>query len=149
MEYSAADPEIVKLVTEIANEHHTCLDGARIAVIMRERAAKHRGRVVLATASKPSAKVKPLLNGNYQFVICIAGDEWQDLTPEQRRAVVDHELCHCDFDDDGEPRMKAHDYEEFAAIVERHGMWRGDRGERMIQGALIEQGIEVGTIGNE
>ena len=146
MEYFKASPDVVATVQEIATEHHKRLGGARIAVLMQDTAAKHHGKVVIATASLPPARMKPLLDGTFAFVICIAQLEWDDLSSEQRRAVVDHELCHCAFGDDCKPRMKGHDYEEFAEVVARHGFWRKDLSEQRLQGALFEQGITVETL---
>lgn len=99
----------------------------------------------LATASIPPPKLKPLLDDDYAFLICIAADTWPGLTAAQRTAVVDHELCHCVVDSDG-PTTIGHDYEEFAAIIERHGLWRGTPTEKAIQTAFVGQGIKVGTL---
>src|SRR6185503_11644455 len=65
---------------------------------------------------------------------------WNDLrvTPEQRRALLDHELCHGArqhdakgepvYDERGRPvyRLRKHDIEEFTAIVSRHGCYKAD-----------------------
>lgn len=57
-------------------------------------------------------------------------NEWNLLTDSQRRALVDHELCHCGVKDPGadEPEwtLRAHDIEEFKAVIERHGFWKSD-----------------------
>ena len=44
------------------------------------------------------------------------------MTPEQRRALIDHELSHCSFLDQV-PEMRHHDIEEFKHIIERYGFW--------------------------
>lgn len=55
------------------------------------------------------------------LVIELAKDLWNTLKPEQRVALIDHELCH--FGHDG---MRAHDVEEFREVIERHGLWKPD-----------------------
>jgi hypothetical protein len=61
------------------------------------------------------------------FVIVISADTWKRLDERQRRALVDHELCHCvvSYDDDGMPVLstRTHDIEEFGSIIDRHGLW--------------------------
>ena len=61
------------------------------------------------------------------FVITIWHKIWITLTPEQRMALVDHELCHCQFREDKEgnisPAMRGHDFEDFNEILQRWGYW--------------------------
>lgn len=45
----------------------------------------------------------------------------------QKAALIDHELCHCDYDDVEEVAgIRGHDVEEFREIIERYGLWRQD-----------------------
>lgn len=53
------------------------------------------------------------------------GERW-GLTDAQRIALIDHELCHCEVDDDGNLYARPHSIEEFTEIIERHGLWKGD-----------------------
>lgn len=145
-EYTQAPESIMELVRTTVEECHPQLDGIRLAVVMKEKATTRNHKKVLATTGKPSARMKPLLRESYHYVMVIAEDEWHELTMDQRKALIDHELCHCGFDDDGEPSIFGHDLEEFGAVIERHGLWRGDAGERAIQEPLIRMGVTVGTI---
>lgn len=144
MNYRRADNEVVELVQAIAEQHHQRLDGAKIAVVMREKATESKGQVVLATAQIPPENIKPLLDDNYHFVIFIAEDKWVWLSEHQRRALIDHELCHCCFD--GEPSLRGHDYEEFAQVVDRHGLWRKTPTEKAVQTAFLKSGVKIGTL---
>lgn len=135
--YTRAPEDVIALVHAIASEHHARLGGSNIAVLFKAKATKRRGKIVLATASLPAPKMRPLLAEDVDFVIVIAADEWGTAPQPQREATVDHELCHCTLDpESGEPKLRDHDYEEFAEIQERHGFWRGDHCERAIQLAL-------------
>ena len=138
-EYFKATNEMLETVKRIIGECHRRLDGAKIAVIMRDKAGSSKGRTVMATASIPTAAIEPLLKEKYSFVICIGQDAWDAAMPAQRDALVDHELCHCAIDDDG-PFIRPHDLEEFADVIERRGFWRQDHEENAVQLALRIQG---------
>lgn len=137
MEYTKAPEEVTRLVSEIAKAHHDRLNGLCVAVLMQEKATRKSGKVALATASLPPNRLRPLLEDDVAFVICIGLDTWLNLNEPKRRAVIDHELCHCGVDAEGEPYIRPHDYEEFGEVAERHGFWRGtDPGEVHIQMAF-------------
>lgn len=147
MEYSKAPEYVVEMVHEVAEQCHARLDGTSIAVLFQDQATKCHGRAAIATASLPPKRMAPLLDGKYDFVICIAEPEWDELDEGQRKAVIDHELCHCALDPtSGKPFIRPHDYEEFAEVVARHGMWRKDTAETRIQESLLRAGIKVGTM---
>ncbi len=146
MEYSKADEQMMDLVARIAREHHKHLDGCGIAVVTKQKAGMSKGKRVMATARKFPDNVKPLFGREaYDFLIIVAMEEWDSETPEQREALIDHELCHCGVGENG-AEIRHHDLEEFAAIIQRHGFWRGDIGEQLIQQSLTTRGIRVGTM---
>lgn len=135
-------PEVADLVNQLIgeiDEHHD-LALVRIECVWRDKAAKSKGRVTLATARKISglpaflsnwACGLPLIEMNDPFfVIEVAADTWEHLNDKQRKALVDHELMHCkvalDENDQLVVGMRGHDVEEFAAIVDRHGLWKPD-----------------------
>lgn len=133
-------------VADIANgliekvDDHKPLNGVHIEFVWREKAPKSKGRLVLARARKVSglnaflanvsAGVPDRLANDDFFVVEVAVDTWERLTEDQRVALVDHELCHLHVDKDGDGSavlsLRGHDLEEFAAIVERHGLWASD-----------------------
>lgn len=96
------------------------------------------GRVQIGKCKKSSDLDRELMD--FDFVIVLNREFWQEKLVEdnQRRALLDHELCHgaLKFDADGEPvedererkvyRTKKHDVEEFTAIIERHGCYKRD-----------------------
>jgi len=57
--------------------------------------------------------------------ITISWKWWYKATEEQRRALLDHELCHCARDKNWNPIVRPHEVEEFVEVIERHGMWSG------------------------
>lgn len=76
---------------------------------------------------------------DYDFVIWVALDWWNRFKPEQKVALVDHELCHCYIDADDKPKILPHDVEEFNCILERHGLWwpNADVTAKAIQYSLL------------
>jgi hypothetical protein len=137
-------PEVETLARKLINtvDRHEHLADVRVDFIFINEAPASKGRLVLGRARKvggltaylasADATAEPNLDGFAPrapfFVIEISFDTWQGLTEAQRVALVDHELCHCrvDFDDKtGEQKLSTvgHDVEEFACVVERHGLW--------------------------
>lgn len=144
MSYAKATEEMVSVCREMLEAYHPHLDGVRLAIVKKDKASKHRGKVVGACVGKPSKKMKPLLEAEYHFVMVVAEDVWEELDGKQKRALMDHELCHCGFDSDGEAELRPHDLEEFAVVLARHGCWRGDEGETRVEQALLfHQGATV------
>jgi hypothetical protein len=96
------------------------------------------GRVKLGQCKKASDLDREL--HAHDFVILLNAEFWQDgdVSDDQRRALLDHELMHAQvkLDDDGEYavdtkgryvfRTRKHDIEEFSDIVRRHGVWKRD-----------------------
>jgi hypothetical protein len=62
------------------------------------------------------------------FVIEIALEAWNELSPTQRLALVDHLLAHCRGDEDektGDMKwsVRPPTTYEFPEVAERHGQW--------------------------
>jgi predicted metallopeptidase len=151
VEYTRAPEEVEEIASEIIAAHHEHLEDVKIVFLMRSPTPRRGGRVVLGSASKASAKHRALAGENYRFIIELAADEWNDLTPEQKRALVDHELCHCCRveDDKGEIvySIRGHDVEEFQEIVERHGAWTEDLGSFTRQLELFKERPALKAVG--
>jgi predicted metallopeptidase len=125
VDYSPA-PEVAKIADSLIESDHQELAPARIDYVFRSKASRSRGHVVLGKARKITG-LSAFLAGNGNdpfFVVEIALDEWVMLDEDGKRALVDHELCHLNMDDEGGLDLRGHDLEEFEAIVRRHGLWR-------------------------
>lgn len=73
-----------------------------------------------------------------KFVVVINAPWWEQANAHEREALVFHELMHVrqkmdkygglKFDKDGRPvyGCQGHDIEEFRAVVQRYGAWKGD-----------------------
>jgi hypothetical protein len=153
--------EIYDLLNELVGKHHDHLTNARIALAWhRSLKADVDGKLMLGRAKKVSALERELMP--FDFVIILNSTFWNDsrTLEVQRRALLDHELCHCEVALDGktgEPkrdakdrvvyRMRRHDLEEFRDIVHRHGIWKGDilAFAKALQGKKPQQGLFAGT----
>lgn len=121
VEYFKASVAVVELVSQVREQYHPDLMGARIGVIFRETAAKSRGRRVMGEARKVSALQQIYIP--FDFLLIFPEDVWGELDAYQRRALVDHELCHCTITPKEQTRMVPHDVEMFKANFERFGFW--------------------------
>lgn len=102
---------------------HPRIRSIRFAYLYRE-SLERGGEIKLATVGKASAKIRFLTN--FEFIIDVNWKAWRELTGPQRLALVDHELCHCDRDENGHAILLPHDVEEFGSIIKRWGLWRPD-----------------------
>ena len=135
VEWRPAPQHIIDLASRIIDQYHEELKEARIAFIMRSEAPNQGGRATLGKAKKVSAESQVFMN--YDFVIWLASDWWLRLSAKQREALIDHELSHCQWIEES-AKIRPHDVEEFAHIIERHGYWwpNSDSFEMAVQAAL-------------
>ena len=128
-----------RLLRELVTAHHPELLGAQIALAWcTSWKPDVDGIVTLGKCKKASDLDREL--AVYDFIILLRESFWIDplVTDQQRRALLDHELCHASvkLDEHGEPvedergrvvyRVRKHDIEEFTEIVERHGTYKRD-----------------------
>jgi len=120
-------PQIGVLAGLLIQKLHPELREDRMAYLWREKLTK-AGRIDLGKPKKAGALLR-LLAG-VDFVVTLNWSAWQELTPRQRLALLDHELEHCTTDQQsGAPRVRHHDLEEFTSVVERWGAWTPDLAE--------------------
>ena len=118
--------------------YHEHLKDARIALAWNLAwKADVDGRLCLGKCKKGSDLDREL--HGYDFVILLNQEAFATMQPAQRVAILDHELSHAQVkldDETAEPardergrtcyRIKKHDLEEFADVVERNGIYKGD-----------------------
>jgi hypothetical protein len=127
------------MMDELIGLYHEELAQARIALAWNlSWKPDVDGRVTLGKCKKASDLDREL--AAYDFVIILRQEFFEDaeVTDAQRRALLDHELCHAapKLDEDGEQledekgrkvwRTRKHDIEEFEQIVARHGCYKRD-----------------------
>lgn len=104
------------------NEHHSRLAEAKIKYLLRSGSWRVKGRERMGNAEKCSSKHKHLTG--YDFIVTINKLFWDKMNVKERKALVDHELCHCGKSDNGWC-IWPHDLEDFIGIV--RGMGSGRR----------------------
>ena len=126
-EYSKAPEEVLSLAAELIEAYHEKLEGGAIGFIFREDIQMKNGKRVLGSAAKVPAKLRPFVD--LDFIITLDAMFYASASPLQRRALIDHELCHLDYSEEGDadvPKLVGHDVEEFAVILVRYGLWSPD-----------------------
>ena len=138
------EPEPYAILEDVRYKWHRDIAEACIGIAWRENLeADKDGHIILGKCVKASDLQREL--AEYDFVILLNHDSWDDFSDEQKRALIDHELCHAapSMDEDnamkrderGRPvwRTRKHDIEEFQSVVEHHGCYKKDL-ERFAEG---------------
>jgi hypothetical protein len=136
---SDAGVSLYGFLGNLCHKFHGDLADARIALAWATGwKADVDGRVTLGRLKKTSDLDKEV--AAYDFILLLNRSFVEDagVSDEQRKALIDHELCHgaMKYGKDGEPevdergrqvyRTRKHDLEEFSEIAERHGIWKRD-----------------------
>lgn len=107
---------------------HRHLRKSRIGCVYRQQLAGKVGKMVLAHASKVGSKLKHW--AELDFLIELNWLAWTNMEPQQKLALIDHELCHFGMEtkENGDEKclILPHDVEEFTPIVARWGLWKED-----------------------
>ena len=166
MEYrTASEPK--KIGEKLMKEHHPHLLGVRVEFLFMNKTPKSKGRDVWGRAKKVGGLNALLALGpnalpdTYEdqphdlFVIEVSEEVWDHLKPKARKALIDHELSHCEISEDEEGNVSlaivGHSVEEFEAIVKRHGLWKQDVEDLVRAGAeqltldALEEAVEAAT----
>lgn len=132
-------PEVADIAAELIDDHRPDLADVRIVYVFIDKAPTSMGRTVWGRARRIGGLNAVLAQlDDYTdldrceepvpfYVVEISEDIWHGLDDRRRRALVDHELMHLlpEVGDDGAAKLKlrGHDFEEFVAIIRRHGLW--------------------------
>lgn len=142
MTYRVAS-EAKKIGDRIIPLYHDHLVGIPVVYLFRSKHKRSGCKQVLGTCRKVSGltayfalpesergEVECDPNDFAFFMIELAEDLWEELTGDQREALVDHEISHAivEHNDDGSVTLRTvgHDIEDFAGVIQRHGLWMPD-----------------------
>lgn len=138
--YRKAD-EVATIAHELIDAHHEHLRDAPIVYLFTDirsgKGCQVAGKVTKVTGKAaylaylalpvPSMNAEP--HDPTVGFLCVEIDDatWDMMNESERRALVDHELSHCDWapNNDGimAPVVLPHDVEEFRGVIDRHGLW--------------------------
>lgn len=146
-EFHTATKDVIDIARSVIDSYHPHLRNARIGFLFRSEAPISGGKVTLSKAKLVTAEMR--VYADYDFLIWLAKNYYMSMTEEQRTALIDHELCHCRYDEDEEKAsLRGHDVEEFNEILQRYGFWwRGsERTAEAVQGHLFSFVVNRGVI---
>ncbi len=136
---SSAGKLLYKMLHGLVKEHHRELAPANIALAWHSGwKLDVDGRQKLGMAKVVGALEKEFHEHDLLVILNRAFFEFPSTTPEQQKAILDHELSHFGRkvdtngeemeDERGRPvfRMVRHDLEEFSRVVERNGLYKRD-----------------------
>lgn len=137
--------EIIEDVLRMPEHRHLVENSVDLAFLFRMQEKIVAERHVLGTVFEPRVQgglrdvfewLLGLLLGRVpRFLVVLDGEYWAGSNKRLKTILVFHELCHVKqktdkygdprFDADGMPvyGLRAHDVEEFTAVVARYGAW--------------------------
>jgi hypothetical protein len=128
-----AGDEIQLMINTLIGEAHPHLADIadEIVVIFKDKCSRKGNTPILGKTSKAPAILSVLGEADYKFVIELGADCWNQLDPDQKKALLDHQLCFIGgSEDEKTAEMKYHlrspDIFYFSEEVERNGSWRPD-----------------------
>jgi len=85
--------ELYTMLHGLIGRYHSHLEEAKIVLYACDKNKNRANKVIIADASKASTKMKASTNAD--FTITVYMTPWSDLNMNQKKACLDHELCHC------------------------------------------------------
>lgn len=135
MQVWEADKGVYKLMHKLLRKDHPHLLSVieEIAIVFREKASKQGGCVILGKSKRAPPILAVLSDRKCQFIIELAADEWKDLTPDQKEALVFHHLCSLHIEEDEKTgdikySLLPPDFIGYAAEIKKYGVWRSISG---------------------
>lgn len=130
--------EAYQMLDDLVERFHVHLKKAEILIAwLRGLKANPDDQLKLGQAVKAADIPRQL--ANVDWIIALNRNAFEMFTPQQRRAIIDHELCHAAVsinpktgeektDAHGRTvyRVRRHDIEEFREVVKRNGLWKDD-----------------------
>lgn len=130
----AVAKEAENIGRELIGKFHKHLASTRIEYVFLSNTPTTKGTETWGRAKKISGLNAWLADEEKEdntlpesfFVIEFAYEVWVTLDEKGRRALVDHELSHCQISEELKPCLRPHDCEEFNQVIRRNGLWRTD-----------------------
>ena len=126
-----AGPEVQEQINHLIGNFHPHLAqiSNEIVVIFKEKCSRKGGRPILGKTSKAPAILSVLGEHEYEFVIELGADCWNNLKDNERFALLDHQLCFIGGEEDEKTAeykyfLTTPDVYYFSEEEERHGNWR-------------------------
>lgn len=126
--YEAAEA-VEAIAKRLLPMYHAELATARILFYYVDKASMKDGKAVLGKVRKVTGALEWALEQD--FMVEVALDTYNDLSEDQREALVDHLLERCTGEEDEKDasmkwKTRQPDVQEFTTILRRHGAWTED-----------------------
>jgi len=136
VEYEMA-PEVETMAKALIEPFHGHLKDANISYVFVDKAQRRSdGRTILGRAKGRNKLDKLLSPKREDFIMIISKDRWELMSDVEKRALVDHELCHMGISISGNGTTKftlrGHPIEEFPENLGRF------EHRRILLGTLIQ-----------
>lgn len=121
-----ATAAILPLYREIVRDYPEVsqLGGKRIKFLLAVTPMKTKGRQILGKCRLFTEKDRHYHDWDAEIVL---DKQYWEENPDRRKALLFHELCHLEVDDEtGALRSVHHDLEEFYAVWRHFGDWKGE-----------------------
>jgi len=145
-DYSPAE-SVQSVAQSLLATYHPELAGARVAYMFIDRVPTKGGRELYGKAVKVSGRWESLTE--LDFCIEVSLPKWNDLTDDQKTALVDHllERCSGEEQEDGSLKwiLREPDVQEFSTILQRRGIWN----ESLVGFVQVAQGLDIASIMQE
>lgn len=142
-EYSKAE-SVEQIAAGLIPNSHPDLAQARMMYVFVDKASTKGGVEQIGKTKKLSGLTEWALEKD--FVIEVALNRYNELSPEQRNALIDSllERCQGEEQEDGSMKWSVREPEvqEFASILERHGAWN----DALQNFVAVAQNIELDEI---
>lgn len=118
--YTEATQDVLDLMGEIVEEYYPQLVNCHIKVLMDGKKRKSKGRYTFASIKKTNDKEKYLSADNYvsegyDYIMIIDGNIYENITLEDKKRIIRHELRHVYYDSEAKNpyKMQDHDIQDF------------------------------------
>ncbi|MFW6046348.1 MAG: putative metallopeptidase [Candidatus Woesearchaeota archaeon] len=122
--FEEATGEPYEIVNGLIGEHFPELSGAKFEIVFDTKKRKSAGRIVFARIQSTNDLAKYFTADQenpdgVDYILYIDKNLWNNITSEDKKRLIYHELCHCDVDLDKKKPfgIKDHDIQMFESEI--------------------------------
>lgn len=140
--------DVENIAKNLIPNFHPDLATARMHYVFTAKASKKAGRELAGKVSKVSGKWQFLTDLDY--LVEVARPVWSTMDSDQKVALVDHLLEHCQAVEDEQTgdmswKIREPEVREFSTILQRRGAWN----ETLVGFVAVAQNLDISTMIDE